>query len=94
MSELSIINLEDLKTTISFIIKEELKVINTPKEIGVIEYIKTCDVLKLLKISKPTLIDWRKRGIIPSYRIGSQIRFVKSEVLDCLEKINTIKYRS
>ena len=94
MSELSIINLEDLKTTISFIIKEELKVINTPKEIGVIEYIKTYDVLKLLKISKPTLIDWRKRGIIPSYRIGSQIRFVKSEVLDCLEKINTIKYRS
>ena len=94
MSELSIINLEDLKTTISLIIKEELKVINTPKEIGVIEYIKTCDVLKLLKISKPTLIDWRKRGIIPSYRIGSQIRFVKSEVLDCLEKINTIKYRS
>tara|TARA_B110000091_G_scaffold109736_1_gene119005 strand:- start:230 stop:514 length:285 start_codon:yes stop_codon:yes gene_type:complete len=94
MSELSIINLEDLKTTISFIIKEELKVINTPKEIGVIEYIKTCDVLKLLKISKPTLIDWRKRGVIPSYRIGSQIRFVKSEVLDCLEKINTIKYRS
>tara|TARA_B110000967_G_scaffold188723_1_gene211826 strand:- start:3 stop:287 length:285 start_codon:yes stop_codon:yes gene_type:complete len=94
MSELSIINLEDLKTTISFIIKEELKVINTPKEIDVIEYIKTCDVLKLLKISKPTLIDWRKRGIIPSYRIGSQIRFVKSEVLDCLEKINTIKYRS
>jgi predicted DNA-binding transcriptional regulator AlpA len=94
MSELSIINLEDLKTTISFIIKEELKVINTPKEIGVIEYIKTCDVLKLLKISKPTLIDWRKRGIIPSYRISSQIRFVKSEVLDCLEKINTIKYRS
>ena len=94
MSELSIINLEDLKTTISFIIKEELKVINTPKEIGIIEYIKTCDVLKLLKITKPTLIDWRKRGIIPSYRIGSQIRFVKSEVLDCLEKINTIKYRS
>ena len=94
MSELSIINLEDLKTTISLIIKEELKVINTPKEIDVIEYIKTCDVLKLLKISKPTLIDWRKRGIIPSYRIGSQIRFVKSEVLDCLEKINTIKYRS
>ena len=94
MSELSIINLEDLKTTISSIIKEELKVINTPKEIGIIEYIKTCDVLKLLKISKPTLIDWRKRGIIPSYRISSQIRFVKSEVLDCLEKINTIKYRS
>ena len=94
MSELSIINLEDLKTTISSIIKEELKVINTPKEIDVIEYIKTCDVLKLLKISKPTLIDWRKRGIIPSYRISSQIRFVKSEVLDCLEKINTIKYRS
>jgi len=94
MSELSIINLEDLKTTISSIIKEELKIINTPKEIGIIEYIKTCDVLKLLKITKPTLIDWRKRGIIPSYRIGSQIRFVKSEVLDCLEKINTIKYRS
>ena len=94
MSELSIINLEDLKTTISFIIKEELKVINAPKEINIIEYIKTCDVLKLLKISKPTLIDWRKRGIIPSYRIATQVRFVKSEVLDCLEKINTIKYRS
>ena len=75
MSELSIINLEDLKTTISSIIKEELKVINTPKEIGIKEYIKTCDVLKLLKITKPTLIDWRKRGIIPSYRISSQIRF-------------------
>ena len=40
MSELSIINLEDLKTTISSIIKEELKVINTPKEIGIKEYYK------------------------------------------------------
>lgn len=47
------------------------------------------DVAALLKVSLPTLHDWVKRGVIPTYRIEGNIRFKKSEVLKCLNKIKT-----
>ena len=94
MNELSIVNLKELEKVVSSLISESLEGLSSKKSNNEIEYIKTGDVLKMLKISKPTLIDWRKRGVIPSYRIGSQIRFVKSEIIDCVEKVQTIKYRS
>lgn len=47
----------------------------------------------LLGISLPTLHEYCKSGIIPSYRVGSRIRFKKSELLECLKKVKTIKFR-
>ncbi|MBU46622.1 MAG: hypothetical protein CMD28_04250 [Flavobacteriales bacterium] len=94
MSELSIINLEDLTNTIASVLKEQLEVLNVVEQNNQTEYLTRKEVAKLLGISLPTLSDWSKRGVVPSYRIQSRVRYVKAEVLDCLEKVNTIKYRS
>ena len=48
----------------------------------------------MLKITKPTLIEWRKQDIIPSYRLGTQIRFIKSEINDAIKSNQTNKYTS
>ena len=47
----------------------------------------------LLGISLPTLHHYSKHGFIPAYRIGSRVRFKKSELMDCLKKVQTSKYR-
>lgn len=47
----------------------------------------------LLGISLPTLHDYTKRGVIPTYRIGSRVRFKKVEIIDCLQKVQTKKFR-
>lgn len=48
------------------------------------------DAAALLKVSLPTLHDWVKSGIIPAYRIGSNIRFKKSELIKSLIKIKSL----
>ncbi len=35
----------------------------------------------LLKVSKVTVWDWSKKGILAPRRIGNQVRYLKSEVL-------------
>ena len=50
------------------------------------------DTAKLLGISLPTLHSWSKLGIIPSYRIGTRIRYKKEEVLNSVSKVQSIKY--
>ncbi|WP_298156685.1 helix-turn-helix domain-containing protein [Flavobacterium sp.] len=44
----------------------------------------------LLSISLVTLWDWTKKDLIPSYRIGTKIRYKKSEVLSSLQKSNNL----
>ncbi len=94
MSEFIVVSKEDLTSTISSVLKEELKDLNPVKQKEEKEYITRKEVAKLLGISLPTLNDWSKKGVIPSYRIQSRVRYIKAEVLECLKKVNTIKYRS
>lgn len=51
------------------------------------------DVKDLLGISLVTLHDWTKRGIIPTLRIGTRIRFKKSDVMAALNQVESLKYR-
>lgn len=43
---------------------------------------------KLLSVSLVTLWDWTRKDIIPAYRIGSKVRYKKSEVLNALQQMN------
>ena len=94
MSELIVLTKEDLVNTIASVLKEQLEFLNVVEQNNQVEYLTRKEVAKLLGISLPTLNDWSKRGVVPSYRIQSRVRYIKAEVLDCLEKVNTIKYRS
>ena len=40
----------------------------------------------LLKISLPTLHQWKKTGKIPFYRISNRVYFKRSEILESLKK--------
>ena len=94
MNKLEVVDLEDLKKVISSLLDDRVGELVSSRDEVKIEYLRTVDVLKMLKITKPTLIEWRKQGIIPSYRLGTQVRFIKSEINDAIKSNQTNKYTS
>ncbi|MFD2514222.1 helix-turn-helix domain-containing protein [Pontibacter locisalis] len=48
--------------------------------------INTDEACALLRITSVTLLNWRKRGMIPYHRKGGRIYFYRSEILESLEK--------
>ena len=53
--------------------------------------ITTNDAVNILGVSKPTLHKWKTEGRIKFYRIGTRIRFKKSELLAALETFKKYK---
>ncbi|MCA0349377.1 MAG: helix-turn-helix domain-containing protein [Bacteroidetes bacterium] len=49
------------------------------------------ETAELLSVSITTLWDWTRKDIIPAYRIGTNVRYKKNEVLEALQKINNSK---
>jgi len=93
MNKIDVVCLKDLKEDLSLLISQEIKSFLSENRKQEVEYLKTDDVLQMLRITKPTLIEWRKQGIIPSYRIATQVRFIKSEIIDAIKNNQTNKYR-
>ena len=86
---LSSIPLKDFETLIRECVKSELQNhIPTPPQDE--EFITSTETAKILGVSKVTLHHWRKEELIKFYRIGTRIRFKKSEVLEALQ--TTKKY--
>jgi len=44
------------------------------------------ETLKLLKCSKQALWNWRKSGVLPSYRLGNRVYYKKSDIFAKLIK--------
>jgi excisionase family DNA binding protein len=51
-------------------------------------YLTRQETAKLLSVSLVTIWDWTKKDVIPAFRIGSKIRYKKSDVLNSLSKKN------
>jgi excisionase family DNA binding protein len=49
------------------------------------EIVSRENAAKMLGITLPTLRRYTVEGLIPSYRIGSRVRYKKSEILDSLK---------
>ena len=49
-------------------------------------YVGSEDVCEYLGLSRSTLYDYRRRGLIPHYRIGGRYRFRLDEVEDWMQK--------
>ncbi len=49
------------------------------------------ETAKLLHVSLVTLHNWTKEGILTAYRIGNQVRYKESEVIQALSEIPTRK---
>ena len=89
---LSSVPLEQLQIAISEAVKNEFLKLgtNTPPE--VVEYITRKETALILGVSLVTLNEWTKTGIIQGYRIGSRVRYKKTEVLSSLQKVQQNKY--
>jgi hypothetical protein len=44
------------------------------------------ETIEFLKCSKQALWNWRKSGILPSYRLGNRVYYKKSDIYDKLVK--------
>ena len=51
------------------------------------DYISRQDAADILGVSLHTLNAWTKDGKVPAYRIGSRVRYIRSEVESSLKKI-------
>lgn len=71
--------LDDMKKVISECIIEALHTYQPPTPPD--ELLTEWQAARLLKVSKVTLHTWRKSGLIKYYRIGTRIRYSRSELL-------------
>lgn len=44
------------------------------------------EVIQFLKVSKVTIHNWKKKGIITSHKMGRKLYFKRSELLDAIKK--------
>jgi excisionase family DNA binding protein len=86
--------IEDLQGMIEGAVQRTLnQLLNKESQSQNEELVTREQAANLLGISLPTLHHYSKHGIIPAYRIGSRVRFKRGELLDCLKKVQTMKYR-
>lgn len=57
------------------------------------KFITREETAKRLGLSLPTLCEYSKIGLIPSYRIGSRVRYKSNEIEECLQKVHAVKGR-
>ena len=87
------IPINDLRIIIQETVKEEMLKFSISPPQPTTEFITRQETCKILGVSLPTLNEWTKQGLIVGYRISSRVRYKKSEILDALIKISTLKYR-
>jgi excisionase family DNA binding protein len=93
---LSGITFDELKEGIKSIVKIEvdrivgnLPIIQEPSP----ELITRKETALIYGISLVTLNEWTKNGLIPAQRIGTRIRYKKTDVYASLKNVETLKYR-
>ncbi|WP_426431419.1 helix-turn-helix domain-containing protein [Winogradskyella sp. HB-48] len=88
--EIRIYNLspDEFKESIRSIVKElmpqQTKEVDKPAFSD--ELLTVEETLKLLKCSKQALWNWRKNGILPSYRLGNRVYYKKCDIFNKLVK--------
>jgi excisionase family DNA binding protein len=90
------ISFDQLKEEFKTIVQNEVQKIisgltTTPEPAP--ELITRKETIDILGISYPTLNEWTKTGIIPAQRIGTRVRYKRTDVYASLKNIETIKYQ-
>jgi excisionase family DNA binding protein len=55
------------------------------------EFITRKETCRILGITLPTLNEWTKNGVIPAQRIGSRIRYLRTDVYASLKQVEIRK---
>ena len=56
------------------------------------DFLTRNETAQMLRVTLPTLYDWTKRGYLQSYRMGSRIRYKRSEVNEAFDSGQLQKY--
>lgn len=81
------IKLDELKALIKDSIIEVLEEKTNPKQPDKEDQlIRLNEACQLLKVSKVTIHNWKRAGLIPFYRISNKIYFKKDELINSLKK--------
>ncbi len=81
---ISTYTLDELKMVFSDCIKEELKNFTPQQSKEEDELITENEAKDFLKVSKVTLKTWRDKNLIKGYKLGTRVRYKKSELLNSL----------
>lgn len=93
MQNVILITETDLRTLLSETVKKEMEFFRPEEQPKDNTLLTRQETAKILGISLPTLNNYSKEGKIPSYRIGSRIRYKKQEVISSLSSIQNSKFR-
>ncbi|MEM7373897.1 MAG: helix-turn-helix domain-containing protein [Bacteroidota bacterium] len=85
------LEITEFRSLLKEAIREEIKQILDLQQYEPL--IKTQEAMKLLGVSKVTLLNWRNSGLIPSYKVNSRVYFKKSELLAAVGKLPNRKGR-
>ena len=81
------ISLDDLENLIRKSVKAEMAHLLQPSHAVEGDILDSKELCREFNISLPTLIKYRTAGQIPFFKIGSRLRFRRSEVLEALKKL-------
>lgn len=81
MEQMIVLNRQDLKDLIKEFASEA-----THNEKKTEIFLTTEEACHMAKISRPTLHRWKKSGLIPYVKIGKNVRYRQSELIEALNK--------
>lgn len=77
---------DELTVQISDAVDAKYKLLQFNKEKEPEDLLTVEETLNFLKCSKQALWNWRKNGILPSYRLGNRVYYKKSDIFAKLVK--------
>lgn len=89
---LTSISVTELLDLIATSVKKELAVA-PPADLSQHELLDRKEVAALLRITLPTLREYTRRKILKGYRLGSCVRYKRSEVIEALRPIDFVRGR-
>lgn len=83
-------NADDFKSLVATAVKEAVKSEFESRSFNTTDgpktYLSRKEAAELLCVSLPTLNDWSKSGIVPSYKLGSRVRYRLVDIQTALRK--------
>lgn len=94
MAKMDLVTNEELKLRIEEKLAPLIEEINRlKKEVRPTEYLNVTETASLLGITPFTVRKYTKEGLLVRYRIGTQVRYKRSEIIDAIKMINSPKVK-
>ncbi|MDM1299846.1 helix-turn-helix domain-containing protein [Empedobacter falsenii] len=79
---------KDLEAIVEIVIERlrKMDISQTTKDIPEDDRLTQKEAAKLLNISVVTLIDWKKKGLVPFYQVQRSIFYSKKELIEIAQK--------